>query len=158
MNKQSSSFIANRDHRKLKQLATEFRLAIEKCQGVRTIIVTFSNFPRGSCGEASLFLAKYLEENNCGCFNYILGDREGRSHAWLEQGDVIVDITADQFDDNDQPVIVTVNHNWHSQFSGEVQHVANLDGYDKYNSALLRSGYETILKEIKRAPQSENKL
>ncbi|MBC2932935.1 hypothetical protein [Nocardioides sp. zg-1228] len=39
----------------------------------------------------------------------------GRTHAWLEQDDVIIDITAYQFDDIDEPIIVTTDRTWHEQ-------------------------------------------
>ena len=47
-----------------------------------------------------------------GAFNYVLGMRVGEdgerySHAWLPQGDTIIDITADQFP-GQPPVIVTI--------------------------------------------------
>jgi hypothetical protein len=37
-------------------------------------------------------------------FVYVCGMRDGRSHAWLEREGLIVDITGDQFPDNDDPV------------------------------------------------------
>jgi hypothetical protein len=46
-------------------------------------------------------------------------DRDGpieQSHFWLEVGGYIVDITADQFDESLDPVIVTRDRTWHDQF------------------------------------------
>jgi hypothetical protein len=82
---------------KIRQLATAFRAGIENCDPAK-MILTMRQFPRGSCGDASLLLARYLRENGAGEFQYVLGERgEGNhwtSHAWLEQAEVIVDIAA----------------------------------------------------------------
>jgi hypothetical protein len=86
-----------------------------------SLIITLREFPRGSCGDATLLLAKYLEENKCGKFDYVCGEREEFSHAWLQRDRLIVDITADQFDDQNSPVIVTEDHDWHSQFTLSVK-------------------------------------
>lgn len=142
--------MVNCDIDKLKILATEFRLAIEKCKSIRTPAFSFENFPRGCCGQACHLLAKYLEQNGCGRFNYILGNRQGSSHAWLEQGKVIVDITADQFNDNNQPVIVTVEHNWHDQFCGEIDSVADFDKYNEQFRINAWHVYKKVLETLKK--------
>lgn len=99
----------------LKKLATQFRKAIEKCDQ-RNLSVAFSAFPQGSCGDACILLGKWLEQNGYDDFDFVVGEREEQSHAWLEKNDIIVDITADQFDDNLPTVIVSNDHGWHSQF------------------------------------------
>jgi hypothetical protein len=57
-------------------------------------------------------------------FEYICGnkhksDGSPSSHAWLQNGGWIVDITADQFPDVDEPVIVTNSSEWHQQWDPE---------------------------------------
>ena len=37
------------------------------------------------------------------------------THAWIDQGGLIVDITADQFDDIDDAVIVTFDRSWYDR-------------------------------------------
>jgi hypothetical protein len=79
-------------------------------------------FPGAACGDASLLLGAYLVD--CGEFGflYICGERgfhadnTWTSHGWLARGDLIVDITADQFDDAPAPVIVGRNSIWHRTF------------------------------------------
>lgn len=99
-----------------------FRQAIEKCSGDLEGNV-FSNFPRGCCGDASELLAKFLEARNHGVCSYVCGlwfDRYHlpTSHAWLELGRYIIDITQDQFVDCRNPRLVTVDRRWHnSRFS-----------------------------------------
>lgn len=38
------------------------------------------------------------------------------SHAWLERGSWIVDITADQFPDVTESVIVTQDRDWYNRY------------------------------------------
>ncbi|MCP4124426.1 MAG: hypothetical protein GY751_22005 [Bacteroidetes bacterium] len=102
---------------KLYLASKDFRNAIDTCY--RELGVAFSSFPRGSCGEAAPMLGTYLIEQGLGEFQYMLGDYgsiEGgnwSSHAWLQSGNLIVDITADQFPDIDKKVIVQEDHEWH---------------------------------------------
>jgi hypothetical protein len=134
---------------KIKALATNFRSAIEKCD--KSVLITFENFPRGSCGDACLLLAKYLQNNGCGVFNYICGviygpeEYDEQSHAWLERDDVIVDITADQFPDINESVIVTTDHAWYNAFQIKINHTADFENYDKNTASTLSSAYRKII-------------
>ena len=134
----------NCDINKLIALATVFRAAIEKCDP-KPLPEALENFPFGSCGDATLLLAKYLEQNNCGKFYYMLGERSGKSHAWLQQGNIMVDITADQFHDNSEAVIVTTDHRWHLSFNGKAEGIADFENYDKNTVLRLSSAYKKIL-------------
>jgi len=62
----------------VKQLATAFREAIERCNSER-LGISFENFPRGSCGDASPLLGTYLIEQGAGTFMYVCGER-GKRH------------------------------------------------------------------------------
>lgn len=96
-------------------LARRVRLAFERGK-LRSI--AFGLFPRGACGDASEILGKILNDADHGSWSYCSGrDEEGGSHAWVrrDQDKLIVDLTADQFDQND-PVIVTFDHVWHQQY------------------------------------------
>ena len=132
---------------KIKEHATLFRSAILKCDP-KSLPITLQGFPGGACGDAALLLAKYLQENNLGQYNYMIGQREGRSHAWLQNNDFIVDITADQFIDQSDTVIVTKDNSWHSIFNGEALHVADINIYDENTKAMLQNAYMTIKNEI----------
>jgi hypothetical protein len=110
----------------LHQLATKFRKAILSCPRANFSAYQrkhLQDFPTQSCDVASLLLAYYLREKGCeivekvsGCRNFGRPDEE--CHAWLEVDGWIVDITADQFQDLDDPVIVTAvkGQTWHSHF------------------------------------------
>ena len=71
-----------------------FRNAIDACDKSK-LSISFQSFPHGSCGDTSLLLARFLKGNGLGNFEYVCGVRDGWSHAWLEQGDTIIDITGD---------------------------------------------------------------
>jgi hypothetical protein len=138
----------------LKTAATKFRLAIERCDR-RRLICTFQDFPKGSCGDASLLLRAFLQEQGLGTFGYMLGWREsdsGRSsHAWLETGGVIVDITADQFPEIDERIIVTENSAWHAGFElDDAEQVSDYRRYDASTVAELDSSYGIILAKFER--------
>src|SRR6185295_13511874 len=85
------------------------------------------SFPSGCCKVASLLLLQWLHDKE--------GVRDGfgvawarrpnprtpgtdATHFWLEVGGVIIDITADQFDDCGESVHVSQDRDWHDTFSG----------------------------------------
>jgi len=77
------------------------------------------------------------------------GMRNGPTHAWIERDGVIVDITADQFDDVEQAVIVTADRTWHDQFKGDtVMGPARIDSYDPRSEAELGGAYQLILADL----------
>jgi hypothetical protein len=136
------------DKDNLTKLVARFRSAIIKSNPATLSLITLQNFPHGACGDAALLLAKYLQEKEYGNFDYVLGEREGCSHAWLQRESLIIDITADQFDDQQAAVIVTVDHSWHSLFNGETQNIADFEIYDPYTVSELRRAYNAIKREI----------
>ena len=101
--------------------ALKFRDALEKCD--RSLLPENSNnFPSGLCREINLIFSCYLKEKGFGEFDYVEGKRRGRVHSWLKCGNTIVDITADQFDDMIEKVIVSSRSCWHDEFGGIVVH------------------------------------
>lgn len=81
-----------------------------------------SNFPSGWCKFASWILGRHLmAELGCAVPEYVFGDRgwpdNYQSHGWLECSGLIVDITADQFSDMDEPVVVVERSDWHITWS-----------------------------------------
>lgn len=109
------------DHNLVWKIASAVRQAIESCAPTE---LPWSSFPRGACGDTSLVLGQVLEDEGFPGFMYICGKKykdDGRetSHAWLQNGQLIVDITADQFPDVHQPVIVTIDSEWHRKWEPE---------------------------------------
>lgn len=140
----------------LRAAATRFRSAIERCEP-RYLTVTMQSFPIGSCGDATPLLGTFLAQQGLGTFMYVLGERDhnginGRhSHAWLEDNGIIVDITADQFAEIDQKVIVTAHSEWHATFAREeIQHKADYRIYDMHTVSSLGRAYGAILTELER--------
>lgn len=105
----------------VKLLATKMREAIEAVPQEK-LPQPMSHFPRGSCGDASLLLGAYLVDQGFNGFEYVCGERGIKakntwtSHAWLALGELVVDITADQFADAPSSVIVESPSLWHQQF------------------------------------------
>lgn len=73
------------------------------------------DFPLGACGDTTEMLGQYLDDRGFGVWMYIQGhrDTDGWTHAWLERDGVVIDITADQFEDVTEPVIVSATSTWH---------------------------------------------
>ena len=79
------------------KLAQDFRSAVEetiKAGGAPTHI---KGYPHACCGIISELMGDYLNTLGIGEFFYVCAMKDGASHAWLEVGELIVDITGDQF-------------------------------------------------------------
>jgi hypothetical protein len=136
---------AEPDEDAIREAAILFRRAILRCP--RTDLPTLKDFPRGSCGDTSILLGEYLYSRSLGLWEYAAGSRmrDLHSHAWIEHGGLIVDITADQFEEIEEPVIVTRDPGWHRQFVyPEPRHPARIGDYDSGTQSWLRPIYERI--------------
>jgi hypothetical protein len=137
----------------IRKLATQFRRAIERCPRSQ-LPIRFRDFPHGSCGDAALLLAKFLQENGHTDFLYICRRCEDQSHAWLQRDDLIVDITADQFPDQQQSVIVAFDSDWHKTFErdpfDEKEQVADFEQYDPRTAAEMRNAYRLCISHLER--------
>jgi hypothetical protein len=108
------------------ELVTKFRSTI-MCLGKSNFNHTslaVTDFPEGCCDDASILLAEFLEENGYTNINLIHGSNGGtqkelKSHDWLLVNNIIVDITADQFDWKgyiNEPVIIEKESLFHATF------------------------------------------
>jgi len=137
----------------VRDAAERFRKAIEETDETR-LPIALQEFPLGSAGDATPLLGTFLIESGLGKFDYVSGQRGGdrkhrwTTHAWLQQGPLIVDITADQYRDCDEPVIVSRNSVWHEQFNGEKEHIADYRIYDDYTERTLGKAYRTIVGRV----------
>ncbi len=133
---------------KIKESASLFRLALEQCHA--DLSISFSEFPSGSCGDTSELLGAFLNDNGLGKFDYVcaefgnMSDNNWGTHAWLEQGDLVIDITADQFDFISEKIIVCNNSYWHKSLDETIRHLADY----RVNAINLGSEYKKITKEI----------
>lgn len=99
----------------------------------------FRQFPAGTCGDISDILAEYLYKQGINDIDYVSGSADNQqSHAWLEVSGYIIDITADQFPDCRDPVIVTDDHSWHQRFEESTRRQAGfLDGFKSTDNVTL---------------------
>ncbi|EFH4200206.1 TPA: hypothetical protein L0V44_002514 [Escherichia coli] len=120
----------------LKNFCVDVREALEKMtKKDHSRLSSFgnSNFPVGCCGDTSKLLAYLLyqqfgivSEVLAGCYyesdhkSPASGLSNGNSHAWLVVDGMIVDLTADQFNDrgyNNLPVMITSDTRFHDLFA-----------------------------------------
>jgi len=137
------------DIQTLLQYATLFRSAIEKTEPSDFATSPwFENFPRGCCGDSSELLSKFLFDKGFET-NYVWGMHRGQSHAWLEYHDYYIDITADQFNDIDERVMITLDKSWHSKFEGRSRPFRDFTKeFNDFNKARLYMLYNSILDKL----------
>lgn len=136
-------------YNQLVEECTKFRAAIEECK-YNIGIDWFKHFPLGCCQDTSLILAKYLHAKGFGISYVVSGWRGRKSHAWLELDGVIIDITADQFEEVSEKVIVTKKSKFHNSFEDKEKPVpynqlltgSNFGDFDLFNA------YAIIWKKI----------
>lgn len=131
----------------------KFRCMIEKTDF--TIIPEagcFCRFPKGCCGDTALLLWKFLQTEFCGKYDedikYKSGMKGKQTHAWLEfKNAIVIDITADQFPDIEEPVMITSNKRWHEQFKNPIfrDEERDFDNFIGINRDRLTKIYNAIL-------------
>jgi len=138
---------------KLEAVTTLVRELIENIVSESTYVdVELQNFPSGACEVSSVILGLYLKENFDVNVIQSVGKRPSpdceyseNNHVWLTVNEsVVVDITADQFDDFSSKVFVGRDSDFHDTF--EVYDARPVDF-----SYLLRrgsEGYGNIYKEV----------
>ncbi|MDQ0640199.1 hypothetical protein QF042_003764 [Pedobacter sp. W3I1] len=84
----------------LEQLVKRVRKLMKDPDMRRPNNIHMGNFPGGCCESGSVILACILKDNQFGDWDLVCDGTLGRSHCWLELDDLIIDITADQFDPN----------------------------------------------------------
>jgi hypothetical protein len=130
----------------VRDAATRFRTALE--QGSLRLR-SLADFPNGSCGDASELLGQYLSDSGLGTWSYRSGTQSDPflTHAWVERNGLIVDITADQFPDISEPVLLTTGRTWHDACfpSGPSTKAADLDWFEpNINRADALADYDTL--------------
>lgn len=133
---------------KIKKLSCELRNAITKMSADEFPNSEFLlDYPRGCCGDASNLLAKYFRDNGIEC-EYVWGMCGQQSHAWLECDNLIVDITADQFDEIKEEILITAYKSWHRKFKGQSRSDGDFLKFGSYNRDRLNTIYKNILLRI----------
>lgn len=111
------------------RIASLVRIIIEEVSS--SITHSLGAFPNGWCNDCSTVLGILLREQGENGFQRVIGARGEhfeKSHVWLQRGDVIVDITADQFvGENTEPVMVTTDHVWHDNWEHSSEELEEID-------------------------------
>ena len=105
-------------------------------------------FPQGACGDVTLLFARYLHSKGLPTATYVSGERGAWTHAWLEIGDLAIDLAADQFPDAPERLIVARNSSWHLQFERVREGPADIECYDKFTRPNLLEAYDQIVSNI----------
>jgi hypothetical protein len=100
--------------RSLRQHATRFRQAVERSKFTEKT-PNLQRFPAGCCDHVSLMLGIYLLRIlELGEFTMVRAERSvGSRHCWLEKDGILIDLTADQFDEGLPGIIVNTKSPWH---------------------------------------------
>lgn len=135
------------------RFAFRLRTAIESVPTNR-LPITFSSFPRGACGDASLILGAYLADNGFPEFVYVTGERGSHdagtwsSHAWLEADGLVADITADQFQDAPSNVVVAAPSLWHQCFKVVERQPADFRSWSGSGTVHLHTLYSQLKEHL----------
>ena len=133
---------------KLYEIARNFRHAIESLDATDYESSShFKEFPKGCCGDSSDLLRHHLYSVDI-TSEYICGMDKNGSHAWLESNGFIIDITADQFDEINERIIITKDRRWHSTFKNQHREKEKNDGFNKRARERLMVLYQKILKKM----------
>ena len=117
----------------------------------------FNCFPVAACGPASELIGRALKErfgvesvHACGVGHPDLPERQ--THAWVETGTVIIDVTYDQFAGTGlQGWVFPLDSPWHRQF----EDVDRRDGFCMPSGWPMypHDGYETMRRALGPVPQ-----
>ena len=130
----------------IERTARQFRDAILASRHKLTL-PTLKDFPFGSCGDSHLLLARHFIQLGLPEFQRVSAWRLEWSHGWLEYGDLIVDICADQF--GQDAVIVSDASEWHGRWANDDNQRQPADiGYDGPTELALQEDFSLIVDEI----------
>lgn len=100
----------------LRAVALAFREGCEAIHLQNRMPSNMTNFPRGCCGNASEILGDYLISRGLASGKLVRADKGNKSHAWIEVGNLVIDVTGDQFTGR-PAVYVDVADAWFKKWS-----------------------------------------
>jgi len=137
----------------IENIARKVRAAIEEeiATSKYTNDIELQSFPRGSCEVATVILGLFLIQagyektiQHAGLRRNINGSEN--YHVWLFVNDqIIVDITADQFQECTSKIIVETRSKLHDSFPVYQKRPLNLEALDRNGMANYRNLYNEIL-------------
>lgn len=100
------------------RIAEALRRAMELADFSKNCGGQLRNFPRECCNHASYLLLIFFNEAGVDGFTSVLGSRpdtnkEDAGHEWVQRGDIVADITADQFSGQDLKSVIVGESEWH---------------------------------------------
>ena len=109
------------DLEKLKNTCEQFRKLFDEHHQEMPEKHLRESFPRGCCREVSNTLGLYLKVNGFGIWDSVYAEGilkgEWKSHVWLQKGDIICDLTLDQFGEEYPKVFVGEKQTFHAIFN-----------------------------------------
>lgn len=126
----------------IREVATLVRAITEEVS--KSMYHPLGKFPDGWCDDCSRVLGILLSDQGIENLLRVVGSRGehgGTSHIWLKSGDLIIDITADQFTGEiSSPVILTTDSPWHQGWTQSFDEIEAID-YASTEGAL----YEKVI-------------
>jgi hypothetical protein len=132
----------------LLEIASDFRRKLDVADK-SLLPEPFRDFPKGSCGAAAKTLGLYIRETlqiECTLINAGSSNVYPWTHSWLEYGNLIIDVTADQFG-KQPPVWVTTDRSWHQRFGD-----SKPDALCTYDAEWIEKKYAPVLTLLRRQP------
>ncbi len=103
----------------LVRMATDLRRELEKRRGQELLNHNLQEFPTGCCGYVTIALGDFLQYRGIES-TYICGTKGELTHAWLQVDGWVVDITADQFEQEQRPdIYVGPLDGWYASWTQE---------------------------------------
>ncbi|HCF2447005.1 TPA: hypothetical protein NIA45_004673 [Pseudomonas aeruginosa] len=81
----------------LRAVSFAFREACEAIHQQNRMPPNMRTFPAGCCGNSSEILGDYLISRGLAKAKLVRANRGDESHAWIEVGTLVIDVTGDQF-------------------------------------------------------------
>ncbi len=102
----------------IERIAEALRSAMEVADFSKNCGSSLRNFPRECCNYASDLLLIFFAESRVDGFTSVLGsrpdtDKLDAGHVWVQRGDLVVDITADQFPGQNLKPVIVGESEWH---------------------------------------------
>ncbi len=80
---------------------------------------------------------------------YVSGSFNNQTHGWLEADGLFIDITADQFEDIDEVILIIGDYSWHSSLRDLAIEILVLMSSTNMLKSVLFKLYNEILERIK---------
>ncbi len=127
------------------------RALMEELDQSKSVEAELSHFPYGSCEATSQMLALFLESRGIDEVTYTRNEWGDYIHYWVVvNNETLIDLTAHQFPDCNDELIVTERSSFHDQFKCLESFPPNLESLDRFGSRYgYKPCYDSILRRAK---------